>query len=94
MLIFGVIISIFVLPPGQHLGEAEEDEGGEVVGGAAAVEADGKTATPSVVAEGGHVVVASAGLHCVTILIWKSLNPWYCKLSTAHSALYNVGALQ
>ena len=58
-----MVIAVFVVPPGQHLGEAEEHEGGEVVSGAAAVEADGKTATPSVVAEGGHVVVVSAGFH-------------------------------
>lgn len=74
-----VVVAVLELPPGQHLGEAEEYEGGEVVSSAAAVEADGETATPSVVAEGGHVIVASAGLHCVTILIWKSLNPCSCK---------------
>lgn len=65
-----VRISVFELPPGQHLGEAEEDEGGEVVGSAAAVEADDETATPSVEAEGGHVIVTSAGIHCGIILIW------------------------
>ena len=57
------MISILELPPGQHLGEAEEDEGGEVVSSAAAVEADGETATPSVEAEGGHVVVIGFLLH-------------------------------
>ena len=61
-----VVVAIFELPPRQHLGEAEEHEGGEVVGGAAAVEADGETATPSVVAEGGHVVVFRLS-HCITI---------------------------
>ena len=56
-------VKIFELPPGQHLGEAEEDEGGEVVSSAAAVETDGKTATPSVVSEGGHVVVMEFLVH-------------------------------
>ena len=69
LLILGMVIAVFVVPPGQHLGEAEEDEGGEVVSSAAAVEADGETATPSVVAEGGHVVVFRL-FHCSKILIW------------------------
>lgn len=60
---FSVSVSIFELPPGQHLGEAEEDEGGEVVSSASAVEADSETATPSVEAEGGHVVVMGFLVH-------------------------------
>ena len=54
---------IFKFPPGQHLGEAEEYEGGEGVSGFAAVETDSETATPPVVAGGGHVIVVSAGFH-------------------------------
>lgn len=65
-----MMISIFELPPGQHLGEAEEAEGGEVVGGAAAVEADRETAASAVIVGRGHVVVIRAGFHCLTILIW------------------------
>lgn len=58
-----VVEAVLELPPGQHLCEAEEDEGGEVVCSAAAVEADGKTATPSVAAEGGHVIVVGFLVH-------------------------------
>lgn len=58
-----VVVAVLELPPGQHLGEAEEDEGGEVVSSAAAVEADGKTATSSVETEGGHVVVMGFFVH-------------------------------
>lgn len=64
-----VRISVFELPPGQHLCKAEEYEGGEGVSSVAAVEADSETATPSVEAEGGHVVVVIVGLHALTILI-------------------------
>lgn len=56
-------IFVFELPPGQHLGEAEEYEGGEGVCGFSAVEADSETATLPVVASGGHVVVISAFFH-------------------------------
>lgn len=51
------MISIFELPPGQHLSESEEAEGGEGVCGFAAVETDSETATPPVVSGGGHEVV-------------------------------------
>ena len=58
-----VVVAVLKLPPGQHLGETEEYEGGEVVSSAAAVEADSETATPSVIAEGGHVVVMGFLVH-------------------------------
>lgn len=69
LFIIGVSVFVFELPPGQHFGEAEEHEGGEDVSGFAAVETDSETATPPVVAGGGHVVVVSAGFHSLTILI-------------------------
>lgn len=78
---FCVWVSILKLPPGQHIGEAEEHEGGEGVSGFAAVEADNETATPTVVAVGGHVVVISFGLHRSTILIWWFWNPWFLRSS-------------
>lgn len=89
-----MMISIFVLPPGEHLGEAEEAEGGEVVSGAAAVEADREAATPTVVVVGGHVIVARVVFHSLTNLIWKSLNPWWCKSASASTAYCRVGEMQ
>lgn len=58
-----MIIFILKLPPGQHLGEAEEDEGGEVVSSAAAVEADCETAAPAIEVGRGHVVVVGFLVH-------------------------------
>lgn len=63
LLILGLIISILELPPGHNLGEAEEDEGGEVVSSAAAVEADSETAAPAIIVGRGHVVVIGLGVH-------------------------------
>ncbi len=60
---FGFVVSVFELPPGQHLGEAEEHEGGEGVSGFAAVETDSETATPAVVMGRGHEVVVSFFFH-------------------------------
>lgn len=57
------MISILELPPGQHLGEAEEYEGGEVVSSAAAVEADSETATMAVVIGRGYVIVVGFLVH-------------------------------
>ena len=59
----GLMISILELPPGQHFGEAEEDEGGEGVSSAAAVEADSETATSAVVVGRGHIVVFVEFIH-------------------------------
>lgn len=58
-----MMIFILELPPGQHLGEAEEDIGGKSIGGAAAVEADREAATPAVEVGRGHVVVMRACFH-------------------------------
>lgn len=60
---FCVWVSILKLPPGQHIGEAEEHEGGEGVSGFAAVETDSETATPAVVMGRGHEVVMIFCLH-------------------------------
>lgn len=62
------VVAVLELPPGQYLGEAEEHEGGEIVSSAAAVEADSETATPSVEAEGGHVVVMGFLVHGAKVL--------------------------
>lgn len=69
LFIIGVSVSVFELPPGQHLSEAEEYEGGEGVSGFTAVETDSEAATPPVVSGGGHEVVVSAGFHSLTNLI-------------------------
>ena len=57
------MISIFEFPPGQHFGEAEENEGGEVVSSAAAVEADSEAATPAVEVGRGHEVIMGSRFH-------------------------------
>jgi hypothetical protein len=56
-------ISVLKFPPGQHLGEAEENPGGESVCGSLAVEADSEAATSAVVVGRGHEIVVCAGFH-------------------------------
>lgn len=60
---FGIVVSVFELPPGQHLSESEEYEGGEGVSGFAAVETDSETVTSAVIPGRGHEVVISAVFH-------------------------------
>lgn len=63
LFIIGVSVSVFELPPGQYLSEAEEYEGGEGVSCFAAVETDSEAATPPVISGGGHEVVMIFCLH-------------------------------
>lgn len=57
------MISIFEFPPRHHRGEAEENEGGEVVSSAAAVEADSEAATTAVEVGRGDVIVIDFVFH-------------------------------
>lgn len=54
--------------PGEHFGEAEEEEAGEVVSSAAAAETDSETATLPIEMGRGHEVVFIKLIHDANIL--------------------------
>lgn len=56
LIIFVVRISIFELPPFQHVAKAEKTEGGEIIGGGSAVEADRKAVAVAVETTTDHDV--------------------------------------
>ena len=71
MVVFEVWISVFELVPRHHLGEAEEDEGGEGVSGLATFEADREAATPAVEVGRGHVIVIGPGFHGANLMVFE-----------------------